>query len=95
MSLLVAVNKSFVQSTKFTRNLINNCSLECSQGVGVVVLHIIILRHVDHNKHVGLDLSGSNQEAYLAYYKAYKLFHDKLNDPRNLASFTLRSGPWG
>lgn len=45
-----------------------------------------------HNKHIGLDLSGSNQEAYLAYYKAYKLFHDKLNDPRNLASFTLRSG---
>jgi len=47
MLLFVAVNKSSVQSMKFTRNLINNCSLECSQGV--VVLHMcsnIILNHV-------------------------------------------------
>lgn len=45
-----------------------------------------------HNKHVGLDLSGVTQEDYLAYYRAYSLFHDKLNDPANQARFTLRSG---
>lgn len=45
-----------------------------------------------HNKHVGLELSGADQEALQAYYKAYKLFHDKLNEPSNQARFTLRSG---
>lgn len=45
-----------------------------------------------HNKQVGLALPGADQEYCLAYYKAYKLFHDKLNDPANQARFTLRSG---
>ena len=45
-----------------------------------------------HNKHIGLKLSGGDEEAYLAYYKAYKLFQDRLNDPSNQAKFTLRSG---
>ena len=45
-----------------------------------------------HNKHVGLELSGADQEALQAYYKAYKLFHDKLNEPSKQARFTLRSG---
>ena len=45
-----------------------------------------------HNKHVGFALSNTDQEAYLAYYKAYKLFQDKLNDPANQSRFILRSG---
>lgn len=45
-----------------------------------------------HNKQAGIELSGDAQEAYLSYYKAYKLFHDKLNDPSNQSKFTLRSG---
>ena len=28
----------------------------------------------------------------MAYYRAYKLFLDKLNEPANLVRFTLRSG---
>ena len=47
---------------------------------------------VRHNKHVGLNLFSTDQEDYLAYYKAYKLFLDKLNDPAYQAKFTLRSG---
>ena len=35
MLLLVVVNKPSVQSMKFTRNLINNSSLQCSQGITV------------------------------------------------------------
>ena len=45
-----------------------------------------------HNKHVGLELSAPDQDTYLAYYRAYKLFQDKLNDPSKQARFTLRSG---
>ena len=45
-----------------------------------------------HNKHIGLELTGANQEAYLAYYRAYKLFQDKLNDRSKQARFTLRGG---
>ena len=45
-----------------------------------------------HSKHIGLALTGANNEACLAYYKAYKLFQDKLNDPANQARFVMRSG---
>ena len=50
MLLLVEVNKSSVQSMKFTRHLVSKSSLACFQGVTVVVLHMcgnIILRHAD------------------------------------------------
>lgn len=45
-----------------------------------------------HCKHIGLPLSGADQEYYMAYYEAYKLFYDKLNDRSNQARFTLRGG---
>lgn len=49
----------------------------------------ICLRHI---KHIGLELSGADEESFIAYYKAYKLFQDKLNDPRNQARFVMRRG---
>ena len=45
-----------------------------------------------HNKHLGLSLINQNQDSIKTYYRAYKLFHDKLNEPANLARFTLRPG---
>ena len=48
--------------------------------------------HLRHIKHMGLELSGVDEESYLAYYKSYKLFQDKLNDPGNQARFVMRRG---